>query len=153
MLSVHPGAGSQGVGASSVAGWGEEPWAWGGGTPMAASDLGEGGFPWQPPCTQSAGPWDPAAQLHSSGATPAPARGAWPRARSAVTRLCLETGSNQGPRGLLAYLYSVQVFKYLLLAFIGVTARFIFNRVYIYGFQWLHIFCMCKIKLIKQCLS
>lgn len=58
---------------------------------------------------------------------PALARGARPQTRSVVTLLCPETGSKQAPSGFLAYLYRVQVFKYLLLAFIGVRARFIFN--------------------------
>lgn len=143
MLSVCAGAASQGVAASSVAGSVEEP------SPRQCG-CGKGGCPRQPPCTHAAEPWDLAVQLCCSGTTLTLARGAWLRARSAVTRLCLETGSDQGPRGLLAYLYRVQVFKYLLLAFIGVRARFIFNWACIYGFPRLHIFCMCKIKLIKQ---
>lgn len=66
-------------------------------------------------------------QVRHVGTTPALARGARPRTHSSVTLLCPETGSKQAPSGFLAYLYRVQVFKYLLLAFIGVRARFIFN--------------------------
>lgn len=69
----------------------------------------------------------PSQQLCHVGTAPALARGARPWARSSATILCPETGSKQAPSGFLAYLYRVQVFKYLLLAFIGVRARFIFN--------------------------
>lgn len=66
-------------------------------------------------------------KLCHMGKIPALARGARPQTRSSITLLCPETGSKLAPSGFLAYLYRLQVFKYLLRAFIGVRARFIFN--------------------------